>query len=105
MNNYEKEFLDKYDSGAKFTEQEIRDAIWDFKQVEEDEGYNHRWTQDITTVIQVEDRYFRIDWQRGLTECQENEYWNQPVEVTPHAYEKTITVREWIEVKHETQTF
>ena len=30
MNNYEKEFLDKYDSGAKFTEQEIIDALWDF---------------------------------------------------------------------------
>lgn len=101
MDNYEKEFLDKYDSGYKFTEGEIHDMIWDFKQVEEDEGCNHRWTQDITTVIQVGDRYFRIDWQRGLTEYQENEYWNQPVEVTPHEYEKTITVREWIEVKRE----
>lgn len=99
MNNYEKEFLDKYDSGAKFTENEIRDMIWGFKQVEEDEGYNHRWTQDITTVIQVEDRYFRIWWERGLTEYQENCYHNQPVEVTPHKHEKLITVREWIEVR------
>lgn len=41
MNNYEKEFLEKYDSGAKFTEQEISDAIWDFHQVEEIE-HGHR---------------------------------------------------------------
>ena len=44
--------------------------------------------------------FFKIDWERGLTECQDDEYcWDQPVEVTPHEYEKTITVRDWIEVK------
>lgn len=99
MNNYEKEFLDKYDSGAKFTEQEIRDAIWDFHQVEEIEHGHRRWTESMTTIVQVADRFFKIDWERGLTEYQENEYWDQPVEVTPHEYEKTITVRDWIEVK------
>ena len=55
----------------------------------------------MTTIVQVADRFFKIDWERGLTECQEDEYWDQPVEVTPHEYEKTITVREWIEVKRE----
>lgn len=99
MNNYEKEFLDKYDSGAKFTEQEIRDAIWDFHQVEEIEHGHRRWTESMTTIVQVADRFFKIDWERGLTECQDDEYWDQPVEVTPHEYEKTITVRDWIEVK------
>lgn len=99
MDNYEKEFLDKYDSGAKFTEQEIRDAIWDFHQVEEIEHGHRRWTESMTTIVQVADRFFKIDWERGLTECQDDEYWDQPVEVTPHEYEKTITVRDWIEVK------
>lgn len=99
MDNYEKEFLDKYDSGAQFTEQEISDAIWDFRQVEEIEHGHRRWTEDMTTIVQVADRFFKINWERGLTECQDDEYWDQPVEVTPHEYEKTITVRDWIEVK------
>lgn len=98
MDNYEKEFLEKYDSGAKFSEQEISDAIWDFYQVEEIEHGHRRWTADMTTIVQVADRYFKINWERGLTEYQENCYYNQPVEVVPHEYEKTITVRDWIEV-------
>ena len=105
MDNYEKEFLKKYDSGHKFTEQEIRDALWDFYQVEETEHGHHRWTEDMRTIIIVCGRYFRIWWERGLTEYQENCYHNQPVEVIPHEYEKLITVREWIEVKREIQTF
>lgn len=52
----------------------------------------------MTTIVQVADRYFKINWERGLTEYQENSYYNQPKEVVPHEYEKTITVRDWIEV-------
>ena len=38
---------------------------------------------------------------RGLTECQENEFEDQPVEVRKHTYEKTIEVTEWIPIKGE----
>lgn len=38
---------------------------------------------------------------RGLTECQENDFEDQPVEVRKHTYEKIIEVTEWIPIKGE----
>lgn len=34
-------------------------------------------------------------WENGLTENQENEYYDQPTEVKKVTTEKTITVTEW----------
>lgn len=47
------------------------------------------------------DRYFGIDWQRGLTEYQDDSFPYPPKEVKKHTYEKTVTVTEWIPVKKE----
>lgn len=63
--------------------------------IEEDEGGEERWYRCINTIFKVDNRYFSLVWERGLTECQDNEYMYQPVEVKLHEYEKTITVREW----------
>ena len=48
------------------------------------------------TVIKYEDQYFLIPWRAGLTEMQENSYWDQPYEVFPKEYQKLITIREWV---------
>jgi hypothetical protein len=37
-----------------------------------------------------------VEWEEGLTENQENEFYNQPYEVEKKTYEKTITVTEWV---------
>lgn len=66
-------------------------------------GEDHRWTQDMTTIISLtkdelkelcpksvipdspSTHYFSIDWSRGLTEEQENEFYDDTaVEVFPH---------------------
>lgn len=41
------------------------------------------------TIIDVDGQLYAIDWMRGLTECQESEYWNQPYKVKK--VEKVIT--------------
>lgn len=94
----EYEFLKRYEAGNEFSERELREMRWDFPVESEHEGDDHRWTREITTVINVNGRFFRIDWRRGLTEMQDDEFWNQPVEVEKHEYEKTITVTEWLPV-------
>lgn len=92
-------FCSRYDAGEKFTEDELRYMVYDCNKVEETEGDSHRWTKDMTTIFECDGRCFQIDWNRGLTEYQEEEFYCHPEEVTLHEYEKTITVREWIPIE------
>ena len=95
----EEDFLAKYDAGEEFTEEEISKSLFEFPEVHEEQGECHRWTQAMTTYINVSGRLFRIDWMRGLTEDQEDEYLDQPVEVRQKTYQKMVTVTEYIPVK------
>lgn len=45
-----------------------------------------------------QDRLFEITWLKGLTEYQENSYWDQPVEVKKIVETKTIDVVSFIPV-------
>lgn len=87
--------LKKLDSGKKLSKNEIRELVWEYE-IETTYGENCRWTRSVNTIIKIKGRFFSIDWEEGLTEMQENEYWSQPIEVYPRTYEKTITVTEWI---------
>ncbi len=94
-------FLERFDRKETFDEWERQMMAWgevgtEVDNIENDSG---RWTTHMTTVFEIGGRYFAIDWDRGLTEYQENEYWNQPVEVTKRQYEKTIVVTEWVPIE------
>ena len=94
----EKEFLEKFDKGEKLTESEIQELIWEFKEVERIEGENRRWSRWVDVIIEVEGRYFMTGYDEGLTEYQENDYYDSDVvEVKP--VEKTIVIKEWKKVK------
>ena len=45
-----------------------------------DEGEDGRWTRFMYSLVKLGDRYFEINWQKALTEMQEN-YWGYPEEV------------------------
>ena len=97
MTDFQKKILEKIDTGEELSESELsrlcyEHSIWD------EDGDEGRWTRSVESVIELDGRYFSIIWDRGLTECQENEFWNQPVEVRKHTYEKTIEVTEWIPI-------
>lgn len=45
-------------------------------------GYGSgRWSQSMETIFKVGDDLWAIPWQRGLTEYQENEFYDQPYRV------------------------
>lgn len=54
-----------------------------------------RWSETIYTYIKVLDRYFCIIWEKGLTENQDNMYYNQPEEVVFTENVITQTVKVW----------
>lgn len=97
----DEEFLRKFDSGERFTEDEIADIVIRGvgKLAYNHEGQDNRWTREVRKVYQIGDRYFAIDYDRALTEIQENEYWYQPQEVEKYTYEKAMTIVEWKEKK------
>lgn len=96
---YEEHFdeiiLEKIDRKENLTRSELSKLVYGYE-IETDYGENRRWTRSATTIISLKGRYFSIDWEDGLTECQENEFYSQPVEVEKKTYEKTITVTEWV---------
>ena len=65
--------------------------------VTEVEGDTDRWSQFIQTIIAYKGHYYSLQWQRGLTEMQEN-YYDAQRAIEVERTEKTITVIEWRDV-------
>ena len=99
MDKYDEELLRKIDNGEDLTNGELCDIIFEYE-IEREYGDNRRWSRSVTTVSQIGDRYFSTDWEEGLTESQENEYDDYPIEVEKKTYKKTITVTEWIKIEN-----
>lgn len=92
----EQEILSRIDKNNSFDEYEIREIINTYT-VDQWEGEDHRWDREIYSIIQLKDRYFEIEWRRGLTEMQEDSYWtHQFIEVFPYEETKTITIKRWL---------
>lgn len=87
-------------SKRHFTESEARELIWECE-VDIEEGDNRRWSRSNTSIVKADDgKFYAIDWEEGLTEYQENEYYaGDYPEVEKKTYEKTITVTEWVDVE------
>jgi len=105
IDHVEEVLVAKLDAGVELTEDEIADFLDYVPHYLDEEGEDGRWTRSVTTYCRTGDgRFFRVDWQRGLTEMQSDTYYFQPVEVTLHEEERTIPVirRTWQEVTGET---
>lgn len=55
-----------------FTADEISDLVWE--PIEEEVTYRGRWDESIESTIEVDGKFYRLNWNRGLTESQENYY-------------------------------
>lgn len=97
-NHYDEYILNKIDSNIPLDEQELENLTWRFDEVEKICEENRRWSRSVRSIIKIGDRYFALDWEEGLTELQDNEFYNQPIEVEKIEYQKTITVTEWKEI-------
>lgn len=60
------------------------------------EGGSGRWTQSISTIFEIDSQLYCIDWERGLTEYQDNEYLYQPYKVRQEEKEVTTTIVSYI---------
>ena len=90
----DQEFLERFDKGEKFSESELDSLRWELDEVETIYGENNRWSRSAQTIFDVQGRLFALDWEEGLTENQENEFFNQPYEVEKRT--KTIVVNEYV---------
>lgn len=75
------EIYKKLQNKERLSEEEIESLVWDSEQVYEEAGEDGRWTRRMFTVVKAENKFYGICWEKGLTESQENSYYDQPVEV------------------------
>lgn len=97
------EIKNKLDNNIELDENEICELIWEYE-IASYEGNHHRWDQKMTSIVEFNNKFYAIHWRRGLTEYQENSYYNQPIEV--HKIERpiTITLTEWVNAQNEVVT-
>lgn len=98
---FEEDMYHKITSGERLTEKELKKLVFESNQIDEIEGDDHRWTRSIETIVCLCGHYFSISWQRALTEMQEHEFYNQPVQVKP--VEKLIKETMWVPLSAEVQ--
>ena len=91
LTNYERDFLERFDTEHIFSEEEIENMFYDLEEYEEHSYDKGRWTMPMTTIFRVGDRFIGVDWEAGLTEYQENSYENQPYEVFPKQEQVVVT--------------
>lgn len=73
--------IKKLKNNEELSENEIKELVWEGRFVDEVEGDDHRWQKEIQTIVDIDGQLYAIDWMRGLTECQENEFLEQPYKV------------------------
>ena len=81
--DFEEKLLAKIDNKEKLSESEISDLAF-YCTFDKEEGELRRWSRTITSYIKLNERFFKIEWEEGLTEYQEDGFYNQPIEVVQH---------------------
>lgn len=99
MDNYEQTIIDKLTLGQDLDQEELWYFLLDMEEeVETQYGVKHRNRQDAKTIKKIDDKYYAIDWQCGLTDAEESIVDQQPYEVYPYEYEQIIKVKAWLPV-------
>lgn len=88
------ELEEKIYNGEYLTEKELRTAIFECDEITTEYGENLRWSRPASTIIKIKDKLFCIEWEQGLTECQEDYFEEQPYEV--EEVEDIIVVKNYI---------
>ena len=80
MRDYNREFLRLYDSREPIPEFMLREVLCTNDILVEEFDENRRWSRAATSIVAIPvdggERLFAIYWDEGLTECQDNNYWN-----------------------------
>ena len=80
------------------TEEEIGGLLFSEEEIYEDADECGRWVQYMSTVVEIENKQYVIEWGRGLTDSVENEFYSiKPCRLE----EKQITVTEIVVLDEE----
>ena len=90
--------VEKIDNKIELTEDEVRNLVME-EAYEVTAGENRRWSRTISSLFEHGDRLFMVDWEQGLTESQENMFYDQPYEVEKTVTTRTIEVEDVVYVK------
>lgn len=95
--------VEKLYAGKRLSERELKDLAYGDCRLDgygwvDEVGYDSgRWSQYMETIFQVGNDLWAIPWQRGLTEYQENEFYDQPYRVVKKTRVITETYYETLE--------
>lgn len=95
--NFESLMIEKIDNFEDLTKRELSRLVEEYEiESARKYGSEHRWTKEVTSIVKLKDRTFMMDWQKGLTEMQENNYMEQPYEVEMQEVEVTRIEKRYI---------
>lgn len=85
-------------NGEELSENERKLCAWGEvgKYIGDEEGDSGRWTKSMSTIFELNGQLYCIDWEQGLTEYQEDEYWEQPYKVRREEKEVTTTIVSYV---------
>lgn len=93
---FEINIQDKLNKNEKLDKEELCYLVNEYEEVTY-HGENHRWVREETTIVEFNNKFYVIYWWSGLTEMQDNEFDNQPIEVTKIERPITVTLTEWLD--------
>lgn len=80
MTDFQEKCLSKIDNGEKLTEDELSTLVWEHS-YETEELERYWFVTTMRTIVELNGRYFRIKWSKGMVKQQPHEYGYQPEEV------------------------
>lgn len=87
---WEERMLKKINSGEELNESEISGLATELAVVYEEEGEARRWSKSMLSVVELMGELFAVEWEKGLTENQEDSFYEQPYPVELETEEKII---------------
>lgn len=94
--HFDEIMVQKIDNGDALTEDELKALVYEYYNVARIEGENRRWSRTVRSVIELCGRHFEIEWEQGLTENQDDQFFEQPYEVEQDSYKKVVEVHNWV---------
>ena len=88
----QKKYIDMIDNGIELSQDDIKSFIWDcdMKVVDEFQTEKYCWERTTSTILQdYHNRYFRVNWFKGVPHIQEYDLNWQPYEVIKRSKKAT----------------
>lgn len=96
---------EKLEKGLKLREDDIETLLFEREEIYEEDGEVREWNRSVTTVIEANDgNQYVIHWEKGNTEMQSNDFWEQPERVELRKREVTTVVTEIVYLDKEEDT-